>query len=389
MRGSEPNRNEAMTVGGDSTVIVESGGGPGTPEEISEAVRAAAGRRQPLRIVGRGTWPHGGRPVQAHATLDLSSLTGIVEYEPGDLTLTALAGTPLHSLDAATRSYGQWLSLDPFGGRAGSLGATFATASCGPLSASIGLPRDIALGMDLCDGQGTRMRAGGRVVKNVAGFDLVRLNVGAWGTLGVLLGITVRLRPLPEVDRSVVLLPPPGATLADTLRLVRHLPGGVLAAEWLNASLARTLRVADRAAILVRLGGQERAVEAQERHLKALGDVAHVAATSWADMDRHVQGTHVVRWSSAPSELARVLAGVPDDPATMAHANVVRGIARLVFTGQWPAAPRGAHIVVESAPPVAWPPVSMAADDRLSRRLRLAFDPQEILNPGMFGHVGR
>lgn len=383
MQGSDTRGSELMTTMSRDTAIVQSGGGPSTPDEASECVRCAAAARQSLRIVGQGTWLHGGRPIDAHATLDLSSLTGIVEYEPGDLTLTALAGTPLHAIQRATRPFGQWLSLDAFGSDSGSLGATFATASHGPLSASVGLPRDIALGMGLCDGLGTRFRAGGRVVKNVAGFDLVRLNVGAWGTLGALLEITVRLRPLPEVDRTLLLRPP--ATLTDAMRAVRHMPGGVLAAEWLNASVARALFLGERDAILVRLGGHERAVNAQERLLRAVGEVSAAPDGTWGALDQVTRKPVVARWSAAASDLGHLIAAIP--AGTLAHANVIRGILRLATESFLPAAPHGARVVVETAPAHVWDAIPPAADDRLSRRLRLAFDPLHLLNPGILGHA--
>src|SRR5262245_54311701 len=120
---------------------------PATTADVSEAVSEAARARQPLRIRGAGTWLDAGRPVSSATTLDLSALRGIVAYTPGDLTLTALAGTPLAEIAAATAAHGQWLPLDPFGRQEGTLGATLATASYGPLASSIGHPRDLTLGV--------------------------------------------------------------------------------------------------------------------------------------------------------------------------------------------------------------------------------------------------
>src|SRR5947209_4744398 len=140
---------------------------------LAELVRTAS---QPLRIVAHGTWQDAGRPCDASAMrLDVGGYRGIVEYEPGDLTLTCAAGTSLREIDEATHENRQFLALDPFGSPDGSLGATVATASVGPLSHGFGAVRDNVLGLEFVTGDGVVARGGGRVVKNVAGFDLVRL----------------------------------------------------------------------------------------------------------------------------------------------------------------------------------------------------------------------
>ena len=174
-----------------------------TTADVSAFVRAAHDRRGRVRIAGRSTWPARSDGVAPDADLlDLSALSGIIEYVPGDLTLTARAGTTLAEVEAATLAHGQWCPLLPWGGDDGSLGATFATATHGPFSGSLGAPRDLAIGMEFVDGTGAVIRAGGRVVKNVAGFDLTRLMVGAWGTLGAITEVSVRLRARPAADET-------------------------------------------------------------------------------------------------------------------------------------------------------------------------------------------
>lgn len=163
---------------------------------IAEAVRAAIADGEPLRIEGRGTWSGAGGRVAARRTLSLAGDTGIVEYVPGDLTVTVRAGTTLSALAAALAEHGQWLACDPEGAGEGSIGATIATCSYGPAAALYGTPRDQVLGMTVVTGKGEIVRAGGRVVKNVAGFDIVRLMTGAWGTLGVITQVTLRVRAL-------------------------------------------------------------------------------------------------------------------------------------------------------------------------------------------------
>src|SRR4030081_2033021 len=133
---------------------------------VAERMRAARASSTALRLVGAGTWLEGGRPGEARERLELGALTGIVEYEPGDLTLTALAATSLAEIERVTRAEGQWLPLDPPGAPDGTIGATIATASWGPLASAYGTPRDQVLGCELVSGTGDIVRAGGRVVKN-------------------------------------------------------------------------------------------------------------------------------------------------------------------------------------------------------------------------------
>ena len=132
----------------------------------------------PLRISGKSTWIDAGRPVNADRIASLAAHSGVVEYTPGDLTITVKSGTTLGDIERITAEKGQWLPLDPFGSRDGSIGATIATGSFGPLAHAFGRARDLVLGVEFVTGQGKVVRGGGKVVKNVAGFDLVRLITG-------------------------------------------------------------------------------------------------------------------------------------------------------------------------------------------------------------------
>jgi glycolate oxidase FAD binding subunit len=146
----------------------------------------------------------GGNPVDADVVLSLRRMRGVLEYEPADVTLTGEAGLPLAKLDETTRAHGQWLPLDPPGWAKGSLGGLVATGVAGPLRQSYGTPRDHVLGLTLVTGDGRVLELGGRVVKNVAGFDLTRLSIGSWGTLGVVTAVSTRLFPRTERDVSLV-----------------------------------------------------------------------------------------------------------------------------------------------------------------------------------------
>ncbi|MDQ6737302.1 MAG: FAD-binding protein [Gemmatimonadota bacterium] len=162
--------------------------------EIAGIVRDAGASGTRLRIVGRGTWLDAGHPVIADARLSLHDDSGIVSWVPGDLTVTARAGTTLRELNDALATHDQWVALDPASDGDATLGAIAATCSYGPAAALFGTPRDQVLGLTVVTGRGDIVHAGGRVVKNVAGFDLTRLMIGAWGTLGVITEITLRVR---------------------------------------------------------------------------------------------------------------------------------------------------------------------------------------------------
>ncbi|HKV51240.1 MAG TPA: FAD-binding protein, partial [Gemmatimonadaceae bacterium] len=209
-----------------------------TTDDVAAAVTEAAVRRTPLRIVGRGHWLDAGPPARAATPLALDELSGIVAYTPGDLTLTARAGTTLAEIAAVTAEHGQWLALDPFGTDDGTIGATVATASSGPLAHAFGTPRDAVLGLEVVTGEGAIIRTGGRVVKNVAGFDLTRLFTGSWGTLGAITEVTVRLRAMPEGDETWAIAVGDDDALDAVCRAARTAAIAPLAFEALDAALA-------------------------------------------------------------------------------------------------------------------------------------------------------
>ena len=301
---------------------------PSTTAELGTMVRDAHDRHAALRIAARGTWPGRTDAVARDATpLDVSALSGIVEYVPGDLTLTARAGTTIAEVDAVTGAHGQWCPLLPWGGDEGSLGATFATATQGPCCASLGAPRDIAIGLEFVDGTGAVVRAGGRVVKNVAGFDLTRLLVGSWGTLGVVTEVSVRLRARPAVDESwSVALDLGDASTASRVDEFRRGPLAPLAIEALGDAVARDLGLGAPDRLLVRLGGNAAFVAASRQALRSFGHADACDSGIWT---------------------------------------------RLRAMDPKPRAPLGAS----------------ALADPLSRRVKKQFDPRHIMNPGIFGEA--
>jgi glycolate oxidase FAD binding subunit len=154
----------------------------------------------------------------------MERIAGIQHFEPADLTLTAAAGTRVAEIEEALAPHGQWLPFDPPFAPRRSLGGLVASGARGPLSAAYGAPRDHVLGVTVVTGDGRVLELGGRVMKNVAGFDMVKLWVGSRGTLGVVVSATVRVFPTPEVDRALVLADRPVDELVRVGRLVATAP---------------------------------------------------------------------------------------------------------------------------------------------------------------------
>lgn len=178
---------------------------PETEAEVVDVLRLATQEGWTVVPAGKGTWLHGGHPPGAvDVVVSLMRMDRVRLYEPADLTVTAEGGIGLDLLARRCGEHGQWLPLDPPGPRKGTLAATVSTASSGPLGCHHGPARDHVLGATLVAGDGRVLELGGRVVKNVAGFDLLKLAVGSWGTLGILTSITTRLYPLPPADRTVL-----------------------------------------------------------------------------------------------------------------------------------------------------------------------------------------
>ena len=371
--------------------------------EVADRVRAAAARGERLRLTGGGSWLDAGRPVPGATALPLGALRGITEYVPGDVTLTALAATPLAEIERAAAAERQFLALDPYGAPAATIGAAVATASAGPLAHAFGTPRDLVLGLEAVTGEGTVIRAGGRVVKNVAGFDLTRLLTGAWGTLGVITEVSVRLRALPEMEESVAIAVRDDGTAdcAALLTRIREAPAAPWSLELLSPALAATLGVASRTVLIARLAGNEEHVRAQLAALRALAPVARVADGVWRALRAcEPAGAAVIRLAARPSRTGELWSAARAATAAVsgafAHASPGRGTVRMILPGANAEKTTivldalsglGARCIAERVPDACWshPLLSTAVGDALSRRAREAFDPHWILNPGILG----
>ena len=172
-------------------------------ESLRERGRVAADDGTPLAVTGGGTKDFLGRITQAKR-FDVSGHRGIVTYEPTELVLSVRGGTPLSEVKAALEEQGQMLAFEPPAfGEAATIGGTIATGLSGPARPYAGAARDFVLGTRVLNGKGEVLRFGGEVMKNVAGYDVSRLMTGAWGTLGVLLEVSLKVLPRPAVVRTL------------------------------------------------------------------------------------------------------------------------------------------------------------------------------------------
>jgi glycolate oxidase FAD binding subunit len=249
------------------------------------------------------------------------------------------------------------------------------------------------------------VRAGGRVVKNVAGFDLSRLMTGAWGTLGAITEVTVRLRARPEVDRTfAVAIEGSEETICDgASRWLRSTPYQPLAAELCTPMLCERIGLERRTLLVVRLGGNEPLVRAAERAVAELGSVATVETAVW-DRLRGVDPPNApaVRLGALPASLAAPWARAArtlTDGGGWCHATLTRGVIRCVFPpartveeierlrGMMAELHAPGSRVVERLPEALWSEVPSATADSLSRQVRRTFDPDCVLNPGILDQI--
>ncbi|TAH68287.1 MAG: FAD-binding protein [Rhodopseudomonas palustris] len=219
---------------------------PRDAQDVEQAVAAAIAAEQPLEIVGLGSKRAIGQPMATNALLDLSALNAVVNYEPNELIITVQAGAPLDDVLSLIDSRNQQLAFEPIDSSAllgtpaqrGSIGGMIASGLAGPRRIKAGAARDHLLGAEAVSGFGELFKTGGKVVKNVTGYDLCKLLAGSWGTLAVMTEVTLKVMPKPEAERTLLLrgLDDVAAGRAMTAALgspydvsgAAHLPGSAL-----------------------------------------------------------------------------------------------------------------------------------------------------------------
>lgn len=236
---------------------------PRTAADVQDAVREGA----MLLPRGGGTKTALSSPADGEAVLDLSGLSGIVEYDPSEFTFTALAGTPVREVEAALAEHGQYLPFDPpFAAAGATLGGTVAAGLSGPRRYRYGGVRDFVLGARFVDGEANVVLGGGKVVKNVAGFDFPKLMVGSLGRLGVLVELSFKVFPRPRSYATVLV---DLSHLSASLDVLRRLYGSRFDLE--------ALELEPPGVLWGRMGGLPESLDARmERLVKFLGPSARV-----------------------------------------------------------------------------------------------------------------
>jgi glycolate oxidase FAD binding subunit len=341
--------------------------------ELCERVRDHGERKAALRIRGGGSKDFYGDGAREGELVEMADCSGIVAYEPRELVLTVRAGTPLEEVERTLAGEGQMLPFEPprFGSSA-TVGGTVACGLSGPRRPYAGAVRDFVLGMRIVNGKGEDLSFGGRVIKNVAGYDVSRLMAGALGTLGILTEMSFKVLPRPGSE----------ATLAfelDEAEAIRR------ANAWAGQPLPLSAAAWEAGTLRVRLSGSAPAVDAAREKMGGQTDAD--AARYWEELREHRSPFFA---SDAP--LWRVSVPQTTPPLFEGYAQVVDwggGIRWLrgsldSFTVRSEAERRGGHATLfrggDRSAGIFHP--QQPAIARIHRRLKAAFDPAGILNPG-------
>jgi glycolate oxidase FAD binding subunit len=396
---------------------------PRDPKQVEDAICWALAQGKTLEVIGHGSKRAIGRAAQWDATLDLSALKGVTLYEPEELVLSAKAGTPLHEIEALVAEKRQELAFEPMdygpllGGAAGAatIGGVIASNLSGPRRIKSGAARDHFLGFSAVSGRGETFKSGGRVVKNVTGYDLCKLIAGSWGTLAAMTDVTIKTLPRAETEQTILVLGGDAAAASKVMTsamgsygdvsAAAHLPVTIAAdvAETVSAGSAVTaLRlegvtpsVAQRKSLLESLlapfGALASLDEALSRALwRAIRDVAPFAAKG------RMGGADIWRISTAPARGAEIGRALADKAGAEILYDWAGGLV-------WVALPRsddaqaplvhaavaaaGGHATLIRAPAAVRAKVDVFAPEpaplaALTQRIRKGFDPHGVLNPG-------
>ena len=391
---------------------------PLSVSDLCDVVRRAAGAGTALYPVGGGTMlDYGLPPSKPGSAVDLRGLDRVIDYPARDMTITVQAGITITRLGEVLKAEGQQLPVDvPFPDRA-TLGGAVATNASGPRRFGYGTLRDYVIGITVVNDRGEEVKGGGRVVKNVAGYDLMKLYTGSLGTLGIITQLTLKVKPLPEAAAAIA-APCPPELLETVLNTVlaktatRPTMIGVAnapAAQLLGSKAADYLLVVgfeEKAATVawqVERLGQELPKEVRATDSEFRGDLASLLVQTWADFPLTNPGGLTFKANVVPvatAEVFRKADALTPRPALVAHAGngivfghlpgdvgVERAAAILDELGRLAAERAGNAVVVRC--PAAWKatiPVwgRPTADRVLMRAVKAKLDPARVFNPGRF-----
>ena len=384
---------------------------PSDVEEVQQCIQAALSQQTPLEIVGGGSKRCYGRPVETTHQLNLSRIAGIVDYQPEELILVVKPGTTLTEVQNVLAEKNQVLAFDPpHWGEGATIGGTIATNLSGPGRFRSGAARDHLLGFQAVDGRGEIIRGGGRVVKNVTGYDLSKAMCGSFGTLAVLTELVVKVLPRPEVERTVIV---PGMTEAEGSALMveaagsshdvaalAHLPAGVELPK-----IVQGLASKDAGMTLLKVEGPLPSVE---HHCQGLQGLTNKQAVFLEDADSQVLWDAIRELKPLPvtsqTNLWRISIPPTAAPDVWQEFRVLGATQGFMDWGGgllWvllPTSRRGqrTHEISQNhggharlirrgndvyEGEVVFPPLDPVKEE-LHKNLKQAFDPAGILNPG-------
>lgn len=403
-------------VGSEETRVVVF---PRTAEELAEVLRLAS--RESWRVIpaGAGTWLEmGNRPAQFQMIVSTSRLDRILEYEPADLTATVEAGCPLSTFNEKAREQGQWIPLDPFGSAQSTIGATIATASYGPLRCGYGTPRDWLIGIRVAQIDGQLTRAGGKVVKNVAGYDLGKLYTGSFGSLAIVTETTFKLRSLAPAEKTLIFYAEQPGTLLDLVARIQDSPLQPAAMEMLSPQPRVQLPIETGVhGLALRFLHEPEAVDSQINEVTLLGGGCRRTVMSEADARMFWRQYHEsetdrawecsLRLTMLPAELPATLEEMNSLlPGTIWRAHAANGILRMHAEEGWLSRwkpkerarkmvemrqrmqSRGGQLLILRAPDDlldqvdVWGEAGQTAG--LMHALKEKYDPRSLLNSGRF-----
>ncbi len=400
---------------------------PAADWELQFMVAGCAERRIPIEVVGSGSKRAVGRPIESGVTVTTSSLKGITLYEPSELVMSARAGTPLSLIEAELAGRGQMLAFEPIdvgpttGGPQGSqtIGAVFATNLSGARRIQCGAARDHLLGVRGVNGRAEMFQSGGRVMKNVTGYDVARGLTGSWGTLAILTEVTFKVVPWPETAATIVFLGLPDNLAVELLCAAMAQPVEVSGAVHLQAPVAarlghQGLKVMGKSVTALRLenfagavaGRKQRLKEALKVYGKALELDHRESLEFWGELRRLsvMPNRHTLLWriSTKPTTAPKLVAAIKRYMPAEAYYDWAGGLVWLEVPAtadagtaeiRRAAAIHGGHATLIRAEAnvrasvEVFQPLSPSLE-RLTRELKMAFDPTGILNPGrMYANV--
>lgn len=394
---------------------------PGSERELQRLIAEAARAEMPVEIVGAGTKRAIGRPVNSGLVISTASLAGVTLYEPTELVMGAKSGTPLAEIEQCLSDKGQMLAFEPIdlgpvlGGPANgsTIGAAFATNFSGSRRVMAGGARDHLLGIEAITGAGQSFRGGGRVMKNVTGYDLCRAVCGSWGTLAVMTNVTFKVLPKPERTGTLVLLGLDDTSAVEALCAALGTPFEVTAAVHLQEPLAARLGHADLAATgkavtAVRIENFASSVRYRldrlKEALRAFGEIHELddaaSLAFWSELRQlsPLQGSTAPLWrlSTAPRSGPAVVAAITRYMECRAFYDWSGGLvwAEVLDTADAGAADirrviasHGGHATLIRAAPAVRASIDVFQPlepdlAAITRGIKAVFDPKDILNRG-------